>query len=593
MDNNENNESLNEEVEKLSIEEKVIPKEDTEELIDDVKEEDVVLKEEVSPKEENEEHKENVRNGSKKSKKRKIIVIVSLILILIVIFVCGIVCINKINPNAYKNLYVLGIDMSGKSLEQIAQELNEKFANYIPDKKFDIYQGTDNIFSITPEEIDFAINIPATAKKVLEYGRTGNLITDNVNIMKAFFSKVDIEPEYSFSEEKLDEKMINIDLSLKDRVENDKYSLDENTHKLIITRGKTGNSINYEEEKKNIINKFASAYTNPNTNDTNIILNVAQKKPSELNLDEVYSKVKRDPKDAYIDETSNPIKMVSEVVGLDFDVNELKSLLEKEENKAEGKVIEFELKVIEPNVKLEEITYKMYKDKLAGLTTYFDPSQYARSNNLKIALSYLNDKVIMPGETFSYNDTIGDTTAAKGYLPAATFKGGTVVDEMGGGICQTTSTLYDVALMANLEIVQRHQHGLPVGYVKPSLDATVYSPNLDFKFKNTRKYPVKIVTSYSSNGSLNISIYGTKEEVEYDITLSSKYLRTINYTTKYIYDDTLPEGKQVVVSNGVNGYVSEGYLTKYLNGKFVETIKLSRDTYNAQAQIIKVGTKKQ
>ena len=128
MDNNENNESLNEEVEKLSIEEKVIPKEDTEELIDDVKEEDVVLKEEVSPKEESEEHKENVRNGSKKSKKRKIIFVVSLILILIVIFICGIVCINKINPNAYKNLYVLGIDMSGKSLEQIAQELNEKFA---------------------------------------------------------------------------------------------------------------------------------------------------------------------------------------------------------------------------------------------------------------------------------------------------------------------------------------------------------------------------------------------------------------------------------------------------------------------------------
>ena len=90
-------------------------------------------------KSESEEHKENVRNGSKKSKKRKIIFIVSLILILIVIFICGIVCINKINPNAYKNLYVLGIDMSGKSLEQIAQELNEKFANYIPDKKFDIY----------------------------------------------------------------------------------------------------------------------------------------------------------------------------------------------------------------------------------------------------------------------------------------------------------------------------------------------------------------------------------------------------------------------------------------------------------------------
>ena len=109
-------------------------------------------------------------------------------------------------------------------------------------------------------------------------------------------------------------------------------------------------------------------------------------------------------------------------------------------------------------MKLKDLTSKYYNDKIAGKTTYFNASQYARANNLKVALSYLNDKVIMPGETFSYNAAIGDTTAAKGYLPAATFKGGTTVNEMGGGICQTTSTLYDAVLMAGLEIVERHQH---------------------------------------------------------------------------------------------------------------------------------------
>lgn len=583
MDNNENKENINEEIKEMSIEEKVIP-------VEDIKEEELVSNEKENIVEEKKESKDNIQNVTKKSKKRKVILIIGIILILITIFLCGIVCINKINPNAYKNLYVLGINMSGKSLEQVAQELNEKFSNYVPNQKFDIYQGTESIFSITPEEVEFTINIPATAKKVLEYGRSGNLIVDNINILKAFFSKLDIEPEYSFNNEKMNEKLINVDLSLKDRFEDDKYSVDETTNKLVITRGKSGNSINYEKETDKIISKFAESYLSSN-NDTNIMLDIIKKEPKDLNVDEVYSKVKREAKDAYIDESSNPIKMVSEVVGYDFDINELKSLLEKEENMQEGKVIEFSLKVIEPNVKIEDITYKMYKDKLAGLTTYFDPSQLARSNNLKIALDYLNDKVIMPGETFSYNDAIGDTTADKGYQPAATFKGGTVVDEMGGGICQTTSTLYNVALMANMEIVQRHQHGLPVGYVKPSLDATVYSPNLDFKFKNTRKYPVKIVTSYSK-GSLNISIYGTKEEVEYDITLSSTYLRTINFKTKYYYDENLPEGQQVVVSNGVNGYESEGYITKRLNGKVVESRMLSHDTYNAQDRIVKVGTKK-
>ena len=199
--------------------------------------------------------------------------------------------------------------------------------------------------------------------------------------------------------------------------------------------------------------------------------------------------------------------------------------------------------------------------------------------------------IIMPGEVFSYNKIIGDTTAAKGYLPASTFKGGTIVQEMGGGICQTVSTLYDVALRSNLQITERHQHGLPVGYVKPSLDATVYGDVLDLKFKNTRAYPIKIVTSFSPSGSMNISLYGTKEANEYDIELTSKYLYTIPYTTQYIYDNTMLSGQQVVISNGANGYASEGYITKKLGGKIISSTLLSKDIYKAQQRVVKVGTK--
>ena len=198
--------------------------------------------------------------------------------------------------------------------------------------------------------------------------------------------------------------------------------------------------------------------------------------------------------------------------------------------------------------------------------------------------------MVMPGETYSYNDNIGDTTASKGYQAAATFKGGTTVNEMGGGICQTVSTLYNVALMANLEIVERHQHGLPVGYVPPSRDATVYSPVLDFKFKNNRETPIKIVTSFTYGGSLNVSIYGTKQNNDPEVTLSSSTTSTIPYTTKYEYDPNIPSGEQRVISNGVNGYTSESYITKTLNGQVIYSGLLSRDTYNAQQQVVKVGT---
>lgn len=318
-------------------------------------------------------------------------------------------------------------------------------------------------------------------------------------------------------------------------------------------------------------------------------LNLIKQEPSKLNLNDVYTKVKKDPKDAYVDKNAVPVNYVAEEVGYDFNIDELKAVLDKEENKEEGKTIEFNLRVLEPKVKLADITYNLYKDKLSGMTTYFTASQTARANNLRIALSYLNGKIIMPGQTFSYNATIGDTTAEKRLSRSCYFQGGTIVYEIGGGICQTVSTLYNAVLMANLEVVERHQHGLPVGYVQPSRDATVYSPVLDFKFKNTRKYPVKLVTSFSEGGNLNVSIYGTKEETEYDISIISKYISTIPFTTTYVYDSTLPADAQVVDFAGVNGYTSESYITKSLNGRTVSSESLTKDSYKAQARVVRVG----
>lgn len=600
----EKNQVVNEQPEEIATQE-----EDAIEMVGQINEEVIQEQGDRSSEEIKEEKEIRVAVAEEdtiKKKKRKIIIItIAIIIALIAIFLGGIVCLNKMNANVYKNVSMLGIDFSGQNEEEIKATLNQFIKDHLVAKeenqeesskqqeKLDIYQGQESIYSILPSDFDFSIDLEKSIRKIMGFGRDSNLFQNNINIIKAYFSKVDIQPEYQYNEEKIESILKNIDLTVKDRFVDDKYSVDEEHKKLVITRGTKGNALDYDTEKQKIVEKYKSMITNMNGDESPIItLDLIQKQPSELNLDQVYTEVKRDPKDAYIDKESNPVKLVSEIVGLDFKVEELKNLLEKDENKEDGKVIEFGLTVIEPKVKLADISYMLYKDKIAGLTTYFDASQANRANNLAIALRDLNGKIIMPGETFSYNKAIGDTTVAKGYKPAATFKGGTVVDELGGGICQTTSTLYDVALMANLQIVERHQHGLPVGYVPPSLDATVYSPVLDFKFKNTRKYPVKIVTSFSNAGSMNISIFGTKEETEYDISLSHKYMSTIAFSTKYVYDDTLPEGQQVVVSKGVNGYTSEGYITKKLNGKVVSSSLLSKDTYNAQAQIIKIGTKK-
>ena len=564
---------------------------------DDIKTDNEIEKEEVSEvsKEEKELEKNTpllkeskistYKEKIKLNKTSKIVIFSCLAFLLVLLIIFGIItCINKLNTKVYKNVYMLGENFSSKTSEEVLEMINNKSNELSANEKLEVYQDGENIYTIKAEDIDFKFDVDKTAQSIIEFGRDSNIFKNNFNILKAFFSKKEIEPVYTYDNEKLDGVIKNIDLTIRDRYVDDSYSLDEKEGKLIIVNGKTGNAINYNNEKENIIKALEDK--NENTYD----LKIEKKVPQELDADKVYSEVKRDAKDAYIDKTVSPQKYVAEVVGFDFDVNSLKEVLSLPENKEEGKTIEFKVNVIEPKVKLVNITADLCKDKLAGYTTYFPAGSYARSNNLKIALSYMNGVVVMPGETYSYNKNIGDTTASKGYQAAATFKGGTTVNEMGGGICQTVSTLYNTVLMANLEIVERHQHGLPVGYVPPSRDATVYSPVLDFKFKNNRETPIKIVTSFTYNGSLNVSIYGTKQDNDPEVILSQKTLSTIPYTTRYEYDPSMPYGTQTVVTAGVNGYTSESYITKKLNGQVISSSILSQDKYNAQQQVVKVGT---
>ncbi len=568
--------------------EKKEQKEQKEQLEKDNIEEDII--EEVEEKEPL-DNKENGLAISKYKEKRKlsrtskiIILSVSIFIALICITFGIITCINKLNTKVYKNVYMLGENFSGKTSEEVIEIITNKSNELSSNEKIDVYQNGENIYTVKAEDLEFKFDIDKTAQSIMDFGRNKNIFINNFNVIKALFSKVDIQPVYVYDNEKFDNIIKNIDLSIKDRYVDDSYSLDEKNAKLIIVNGKKGNSINYDEEKNRIIEKFKT----PNENTYDLV--IEEKNPQKLDPNKVYEEVKREAKDAYIDKSVSPQKYVSEVIGLDFDVNSLKETLALPENQEEGKTIEFNINVIQPKVRLADITADLCKDKLAGYTTYFPAGSYARSNNLKIALSYMNGVVVMPGETYSYNKNIGDTTASKGYQAAATFKGGTTVNEMGGGICQTVSTLYNVALMANLEIVERHQHGLPVGYVPPSRDATVYSPVLDFKFKNNRETPIKIVTSFTYGGSLNVSIYGTKQANDPEVILSQKTLSTIPYTTKYEYDPGMPYGQQVVVSAGVNGYTSESYITKKLNGQIISSSLLSKDKYNPQQQVVRVGT---
>jgi len=517
-----------------------------------------------------------------KKNKKVIIIAVSVLLALIISFVAFAV-VNKMNTNVYSNIYINNKNLSGMTSTDLSEYLKVE-QEKLGKTTLRVMQDTEKILEIVPADISFEIDVAAVEDEIFGYGRDNNILKNNMDILVALVSKKEFNFTYKYDVAKLSDIVKEIKESLDNKVINDSYVLDENQYKLIITKGKSGNTIEEEYVKSKIISGLANGMGEYK-------LDIVKGTPSELDVDVVYSQVKREAKDAYIDKSTTVYKFVPHKVGLDFNKDELSKILASKDNKQEGNVIEFALTVIQPKVKTSDINWQMYDYRISTFTTHFSTSDANRVNNLRVALNLLNGKVIMPGETFSYNSVVGAATEAQGFKAAAAFSGGRVIREVGGGICQTVSTLYNTALLANLEIVQRKAHSLPVGYVPPSRDATVYYPSIDFKFKNTREYPIKIVTSFNSSGSLTISLYGTKQENEYVVSISSRTLSTIKYQDTFVNDGNLEKGTQQVIQNGSNGYTSEAYITKKLNGKVVSTTLLSKDTYKSVNRIIKVGTK--
>ena len=519
---------------------------------------------------------------NKRIDKKKIVIIagVGIFLVILLLFL-SMLCIAKFDNKIRYDIYLNGKSILGYNPNQLRDEVTNISEN-IKKEEISIMQNGKEIYKVSSDNIDLDVDISDTIKKVLDVSKNKNIFENMVSILGFKGNYIDIDYSITYNEEKMDTLLKNIDLTLDSRVVYDSYYLNLDEGKITFTKGEDGELLDFDKAKEDILNSFKSNIKS---------IEIATKKTTSNVLDskKIKEKVSVTSKDAYIDNTIKPVKFVKEEKGIEVDENEVKVAIAALAKLNAGETVDKEITVIEPKVYLKDIYYDTYNDKLASFTTYFAGSQTNRSNNIKIASSYINDKEIMPGETFSFNDAVGEITLSKGYLMAATFSGGKVVDGLGGGVCQVSSTLYNTALMANLEITERYAHSLPVSYVLPSRDATIYVGVLDLKIKNTRNHAVKILTSYSPTGSLTISLYGTKEEKEYDIDIESHVIEEIKPKTEYVNDSSIEKEKEETVQGGTSGCISEAYLVKKYNGKVVERKLLSRDVYSSMNKIVKVN----
>ena len=155
---------------------------------------------------------------------------------------------------------------------------------------------------------------------------------------------------------------------------------------------------------------------------------------------------------------------------------------------------------------------------------------------MKLAAEKINGVILQPGQTFSYNDVLGQRTKANGFKEAGAYSGGQVVQEVGGGICQVSSTLYYCAMVSNLKINTRTCHYFPVAYIEPGMDATVSWGGPEFKFTNSREYPIEI-KAYVEKNSITVEIWGTDVDGSYvKMSYTAEGLRATTYRTVYDKD---------------------------------------------------------
>jgi vancomycin resistance protein YoaR len=361
---------------------------------------------------------------------------------------------------------------------------------------------------------------------------------------------------------------------------------------LSVTKGSTGRTFDRERilflASGGVSEALAETIAQQTGTDEEIDLNgqdvITEVAPDEPDFEAIRADVYREPKNAEMDSDHN---VTDHVVGLDFDVETLKQAYDAA---AEGETFTIPLTVTQPAETKESFESKLFRDVLGEGTTTVGGSAN-RKSNVKLSASACNGVILLPGEEFSYNNTTGSRTADKGYLEAPVYSGGASVDEVGGGICQTSSTIYYAVLHTTLKVVERAAHRYNTGYVDAGMDATVYYGSTDFRFKNNTNYPIKIVTqSYDQGGKrkLTVKIYGTNEDGSYAIPRSTTY-DTVTPTTEYQADTSVPRGTTVVETkqNPYTGVKAQTYRDIYdKNGNLIETQDMGISSYKMRPKII-------
>ena len=489
------------------------------------------------------------------------------------------------------NVTVAGVNIGGMTPEEAAAAIHR-----VTDMTFTVENMVihlpDTILELSPKDTKAKLDVNAAVEAAYNYGRTGTAeenakakadsLISNHTIALLPFLKLDTDyirdqldsygeyfnSDYEESSWELEGKM--------PELAGDKFDEKAEPQVLVLKPGKPGRYVDIDKIYNDVLDAYSMNLFEVKTNMTD-----EEQIPEALDLEELFEMLCTEAEDASMDMES--FEVTVETYGYTFDLEQAQKMLSET---PWGETLEIPMEYIEPEVLSKDLEEKLFRDVLADVETPHT-NDANRNTNLKLACEAINGLVLMPGDTFDYNKALGERTEKKGYKPAGALSAGTSTTEVGGGICQVSSTLYYGCLLADLEIVTRRSHSLPSSYMPMmGIDATVSWGGPEFRFKNNTNYPIRIEAEVSG-GKVKVKLIGTDEK-DYYVKMEVKVVEIKNPETVE-EEVTAAEAKAngytngYVKQQGVTGYTVYSYKCKYDK----ETDELISREYEATSNYVK------
>lgn len=419
----------------------------------------------------------------------------------------------------------------------------------------------DISFDVDPVKAGMVLSLEDAVEAAFNYGHDKDVFGNLVTAVKLFMEPVDVNELSKSADVDYIDSCIKSGMALMDEyMGQEEYVIDNEAETMTMVKGWGQIEMDGEAFRNAIIAALDAG-------EKELSYTEIKKEPSMPDFDALHRKLEAEPVDAsYTDD--GKFDVIDEIVGCKFDVNQAEKLW----NDAKpGDKIQIPMDISWPEITGEQLRNQLYHDLLGACMTKFPNSAEARRSNLDLATSKINGLILYPGDEFSYNEVVGVRTEEAGFLPAPAYVDGDVKDEIGGGACQVSSTLYAATAFAFLETVERECHYFPVNYMQMGTDATVTIPegggrSIDFKFRNNKNYPVKLVGIFDNEAStLTFEVWGTLEEDDYmPLEFDNSYTWQYDYH-RYIdpaYEDR--EGYIIKFTTEIYGFeddVGAGYRT--------------------------------